>query len=155
MTYIEELRACCGSYPLVIAAAGAVVRDGRGAVLLLRRTDNGAWCLPGGILEPGETTEQTARREVAEECGLHLGGLRLLGIFSGEGQHYTYPNGDEVYFINVLYLADSATGDLAPDSEESVAAGYFPLDDLPAPLSPPNVELLAHVALLDARGELR
>jgi hypothetical protein len=39
----------------VVAAASAFVRDAAGRVLLIRRSDNGLWALPGGALEIGET----------------------------------------------------------------------------------------------------
>ncbi len=59
----------------------AVLRPG--AVLLARRGTPphvGAWSLPGGGQELGETMEQTARRELAEETGLVVGALHLAGV---------------------------------------------------------------------------
>jgi 8-oxo-dGTP diphosphatase len=50
------------------AAGGVVVRDGKIAVVHRPRYDD--WSLPKGKLEPGETFEQAALREVEEECGL-------------------------------------------------------------------------------------
>ena len=52
----------------VRAAGGIVVRDGR--VLLVHRPKYDDWTIPKGKLEPGETWEQAAAREVAEETGL-------------------------------------------------------------------------------------
>ncbi|MFE4107498.1 NUDIX domain-containing protein [Almyronema epifaneia] len=54
-----------------------------GQIVLIRRTDNGLWGLPGGIIDWGEDILTAARRELAEETGLdllHVG--RLVGIYS-------------------------------------------------------------------------
>ena len=62
-----------------LAASVAIVR--RDDLLLVQRNrppSEGLWTLPGGRLEPGETPEQCAIREVGEELGLTLYGLRPL-----------------------------------------------------------------------------
>ena len=58
-----------------IVCAGAVVRDGHGRLLMVRRAHEparGAWSLPGGRVEPGESPDQAAEREVREETGLDV-----------------------------------------------------------------------------------
>lgn len=70
-------------YPVrpIVGIGVAVLRPG--AVLLARRgnpPNQGAWSLPGGAQELGETTEQAARRELAEETGLTVGPLHLAAI---------------------------------------------------------------------------
>ena len=57
----------------VVACVGAVVHDGAGRLLLIRRgrePSRGLWSLPGGRVEAGETNEQAVEREVREETGL-------------------------------------------------------------------------------------
>jgi 8-oxo-dGTP diphosphatase len=54
--------------PLIKAAGGIVVRDGR--VLVVHRPTYDDWSLPKGKLEPGESWQDAARREVEEETGL-------------------------------------------------------------------------------------
>jgi 8-oxo-dGTP diphosphatase len=66
---------------LIRAAGGVVVRDGR--VLLVHRDRYDDWSLPKGKLEPGETWEDAAVREVREETGLHC----ELGYFLGSSRY--------------------------------------------------------------------
>ena len=56
-----------------------------GSVLLIRRKNDpfaGAYALPGGFVEIGETVEEACRREVREEAGIEVSGLRLVGVYS-------------------------------------------------------------------------
>lgn len=54
----------------VVPAVSAIVPDEDGRILLIRRTDNNYWSIPGGGLEPGESVRQAAAREVLEETGI-------------------------------------------------------------------------------------
>ncbi|MFD4242775.1 NUDIX hydrolase [Streptomyces sp. NPDC058525] len=63
-----------------VSVAGAVVRDD-GRLLAIRRADNGAWELPGGVLELAETPEDGLRREVLEETGIHVEVGQLTGVY--------------------------------------------------------------------------
>ncbi len=68
--YVKSPRDVVGRRPLVLVAAGVLILDSLGHVLLCRRADDGTSVYPGGYIEPGETTEEAARREVFEETGL-------------------------------------------------------------------------------------
>lgn len=137
MNYVKHMRQFIGHQPLILVGANVLLLDARRQRLLLqRRTDNGLWGLLGGGMEPGETLEQTARREVREEAGLEMGPLTLFGAFAGEPLHYKYPNGDEVYDVNIVYVATVKSGMLQNDPEEGHELRYFPLDKLPAEISP-------------------
>ncbi|WP_027890975.1 NUDIX hydrolase [Calidithermus chliarophilus] len=131
MGYIAELRKLVGSRPLIMAGAGVLVLDGAGRLLLQKRVDNGLWSFIGGSMEPGETFEQTARRELWEEAGLEAGALRLLEVVSGPEFFYRYPNGDEVYNVGVLFLALEVRGSPRTDPSEGLELRYFGLDALP------------------------
>ena len=64
-----------------VACAGAVVRDERGRLLLIKRAHEpaaGRWTVPGGRVEPGETAAEAAAREVREETGLEVSVDALL-----------------------------------------------------------------------------
>ena len=53
-----------------------------GEVLLMRRSDNGHWGLPGGFVEVGESVAAAACREVAEETGWRVRVGGLIGVYS-------------------------------------------------------------------------
>ncbi len=62
-------------------SVAAVVTDRSGHVLVIKRRDNGAWQVPGGVLELGETIEHGLMREVLEETGVSVRPLRLTGVY--------------------------------------------------------------------------
>ena len=74
MGYIEELRAIVEHRPLILVGSVVIITDSAGRMLLQqRRYPYGVWGLPGGLMELGESVEDTTRREVHEETGLRIG----------------------------------------------------------------------------------
>ena len=60
--------------PAIPVSAGALIFDRAGQLLILKPTYKTGWTIPGGVMESdGETPWEACRREVAEECGLHIG----------------------------------------------------------------------------------
>lgn len=130
MSYIQEIRKYIGHAPILSAGATvAVIKDGK--ILLNRRSDTGTWGITGGALELGETPEQTAARELKEETNLTAGRFRLLNVFAGPDFFFVYPNGDQLYSVVTLFLAEEVTGDLRVNDGESTRLQYFGKDELP------------------------
>jgi 8-oxo-dGTP pyrophosphatase MutT (NUDIX family) len=139
MPYFQRLRAVVGSRPLILVAAGALICNAAGDLLLQRRTDDELWGIPGGSMELGESAEQTARREVWEETGLVIGDVRLFGIFSGPEMRHAYPNGDAAAIVSVVYRTNPAPGQVPTPGDESLELRYFASEALhTVPLSPPD-----------------
>jgi ADP-ribose pyrophosphatase YjhB (NUDIX family) len=150
--YIQQLRAMVGHTPLILVGANVLILDDRGRLLLMHRADTGDWGLPGGFMEPGETVEEAARREVREETGLEVGRLALLGVFSGPEFYFEYSNGDQVFGVAVAYVADAFDGELRGDASESLELRFFALDELPDAMLPVDRPLVEHY--LRAKGQL-
>ncbi|MFF5996105.1 NUDIX domain-containing protein [Lysinibacillus sp. KU-BSD001] len=70
--------------------------EDNGKILLLNRTDEDTWCIPGGPMEMVESFEQTAKWETYEETGLDVTYLQILGIYSGEACFVEYSNKNQV-----------------------------------------------------------
>lgn len=95
------------------ASSGAVVVGADDRILLLRRADEDIWCLPKGTVEPGESLEETAVREVREETGLRV---RLLRPLHEVRYSFFWPPGGVNYDKTVAYfLAEPIGGRLEPE----------------------------------------
>ena len=136
MAYIEELRKLIGHRPIIMVGAAVLVTDAQGRLLMGHRSDNHQWGIPGGSMEPGETLEETARRETEEETGLKVGKMELFGIYSGPEFFYTYPNGDQVYNVSVIYSSSDYQGALG-ENEEHSSFRFFAAAELPDAITPP------------------
>nr|WP_269836050.1 NUDIX domain-containing protein [Enterobacter roggenkampii]DAI74071.1 MAG TPA: NUDIX hydrolase [Caudoviricetes sp.] len=101
-------------------------------VFLIQRSDDGTWCPPGGTVEPGELAIDAARREVLEEVGYQYDGP--LTPHSVYGDYLTF-------------RAEVPERFEAKLNDESLAAGWFHIDELPKPLHQPFAEMLAQQAL--------
>ena len=130
--YIKEIRELIGSRPFILVGSAVLVFNRDYEVLLQLRTDTGRWGIPGGAMEPGESFEETARRELFEETGLNLKRLRFLDVAAGEEYYFQYPNGDEIYNAIALYACEDWEGNLKMNDGESKELRFFPLNGLPS-----------------------
>ena len=132
--YIMDMRRRVGSIPLMQCGASVIVENEKGEILLQQRSDNGAWGYAGGSVELYEKVEEAAARELLEETGLIAEELELLGVFSGPEMAYTYPNGDQVSNVDVVFLCRKYHGTLLCQEGEVEKLAFFAPYALPAPL---------------------
>lgn len=119
----------CGRYAnRGITIDAVIVRDNK--ILLIKR---GAepfkdfWALPGGYVEWDETVEETVKREVAEETGLVVKSLEMIGVYSNPDRHPKQCI--DVAFAVEGLPAEEAEGITAGD--DAVEIGWFDVDNLP------------------------
>ena len=147
MGYIEVLRQQIGHRPLILTGATLLHLNENRELLLLKRTDNQCWGVPGGMMEPGETPEQTVIRETEEEINVKPVHLELFGVFSGSELYYKYPNGDEVYNVSIVYLCNEIKGEIIVNQEEHSEFDFFSLNKLPKKISPPIIPILTDLQI--------
>jgi 8-oxo-dGTP pyrophosphatase MutT (NUDIX family) len=127
--FVTSLRAHIGHDLLWLSTAAGVVLDADRRVLLGRRADTGNWGLPGGIIDPGEEPADAAVREIYEETGVIAVPESLVAV-SVSGV-VTYPNGDVVQYLEVLFRCRATAGTARVNDSESVEVGWHALDNLP------------------------
>jgi ADP-ribose pyrophosphatase YjhB (NUDIX family) len=111
--------------------------DERRALLLMQRSDNAHWGLPGGYVEPGESVHAATMREVYEETGVRVEVGRLVGVYSDPATMVIeYPEGRRVHAVNLCFEAHPLGAGAPTTPDEVLATGYFDVAALPEPLVP-------------------
>ena len=141
MDYILQLRQYIGHRPILMVGAGLLILDDQNRLLMLKRTDNHCWGIPGGSTEPGEIVEEAAKRETFEETNLEIDKMSLFGVFSGPELYYKYPNGDEVYNVTIMYVSHDWRGNIQLNDEHS-EWNWFAASEIPNDSSPPIKPIL-------------
>lgn len=102
------------------------MRNDRGEILLIERTDNGLWALPGGAQEIGESIMDAVRREVREETGIEVEITGLTGIYSDPAHVIAYDDGEGRQEFSLCFAARAISGSLRPSSESRQARWVAP-----------------------------
>ncbi|WP_445489378.1 NUDIX hydrolase [Niallia sp. 03133] len=132
LDYIKQLRKLIGKMPVILVGSVVILLDDKKRILLQQRTHpHGVWGLPGGLMEPGESTEETAIREVYEETGLTVSSLNLIQVYSGEQYFTVAANGDPFYSVTAVYNTTSYSGTIKINEEEALDLAFFAKDNLP------------------------
>lgn len=113
----------------IVVAVTAFVQDDAGRLLMIRRTDNDLYAMPGGAQEIGETVSEAAVREVEEETGLKIEVTGLIGIYSDPSHIIAYPDG-EVRQEFAICLRGKTTGGEIHTSTESSEVRWIDTEDL-------------------------
>jgi 8-oxo-dGTP pyrophosphatase MutT (NUDIX family) len=152
-SYLGRVRTSVGDADTILfVGARGVLLDEQQRLLLIQRSDNHRWAIPAGAMELGESMEECAIREVWEETGLRATSLTPFAFHTS----YTYTNewGHTYQQILLSFRIHTWVGELLTVTDESVDAGFFPLDALPGPKSMIIDEVLADLATFEATGRM-
>ena len=117
----------------LVPAATVFVQDDDSRVLMIQRSDNGLWALPGGVMEVGETLGQAAEREVLEETGYQVRVVDVIGIYSDPKHVIAYTDGEVRQQFAICFRALLLGGE-ARESDETPDLGWIDevsMDELP------------------------
>jgi ADP-ribose pyrophosphatase YjhB (NUDIX family) len=105
-------------------AEALIVREEK--IMLIKRSDNSLWAVPGGLVEVGETLAEAAQRELWEETGIQARITKLLGIFDSR----LWQSKTKAHLFHAIFLAET-TNLIPKTSREATEIGFFGENDLP------------------------
>lgn len=147
--FVLALRDKIGTAPLWLSGITAVVIRGS-EVLLVRRSDTGAWTPVTGIIDPGEHPAVAAARETLEEADI-VAAVDVLAWVGVTGP-VVYPNGDQSQYIDLVFRCSYVSGEPFPADGENTEVAWFPLEALPV-ISDEMRSRIQHA--VDADGQAR
>ncbi|MBM3935149.1 MAG: NUDIX domain-containing protein [SAR202 cluster bacterium] len=130
-SYVGRLRSVVGNRRLITAGVRAAIVDEQGRFLFIRRRDNGNWGMVEGGVDLGDSIMETLAKEVKEETGLDVVRATLVAVYSEKRFWFTNVWGNEHQMVNFVFRVDEWSGTLAPQTDESTDARFFPVDELP------------------------
>jgi len=124
----------------IVVAVTVFATDDEDRVLLIHRTDNGLWALPGGGQEIGEYLAGTAVRETREESGIDVEVTAVVGIYTNPGHVVAYGDGEVRQQFSICFRARPLGGTLL-SSDETSEARWVGRDELDALAIHPSMRL--------------
>ncbi|MFJ6798864.1 NUDIX hydrolase [Streptomyces sp. NPDC091268] len=136
----------------VVPSVTAVVRDDAGRLLIIHKTDNDLWALPGGGHDIGESIGDTVVREVKEETGITVEIDGISGLYTDPQHVLAYDDGEVRQQFSICFRAHPTGGSLRTSSESKEVRWMDPadLDDLDIH---PSMRLRIQHGLDDSRTE--
>ncbi|WP_163512687.1 NUDIX hydrolase [Fodinicola acaciae] len=103
----------------MVPSVTAIVPDETGAILMVHRTDNKLWAVPGGGVDIGETVADAVVREVEEETGINVEVTGLVGIYSNPHHVMAYDDGEVRQQFSMCFTTRILGGTLRTSDETS------------------------------------
>ncbi|MGY4917611.1 NUDIX hydrolase [Streptomyces sp. 900116325] len=136
----------------VVPSVTVVVRDDSGRLLLIHKTDNDLWALPGGGHDIGESVADTVVREVAEETGIAVKVDSVIGLYTNPQHVIAYDDGEVRQQFSICFRAHPVGGSLRTSSESKEVRWIDPADLSGLDIHPSMRLRIAH-GLDDSRRE--
>lgn len=114
----------------IVPSVNVAVTNDTGEILLIHRSDNDNWALPGGAVDIGESLTQAAVRETREETGIECEVTGLAGIYTDPGHVMLYTSNGEVRQEFSIVLTARATGGKPAPSSETSEVRWVPLGEV-------------------------
>lgn len=116
----------------IVPAVTAIVINNSNELLMIERSDNGYWAVPGGAQDIGESVVDAVKREVAEETGIVVEVVHLTGIYSDPRHVIAYDNGEVRQEFSLCFRAKPVGGSLRMSAEATKVQWVSPeqLDSL-------------------------
>ncbi|MDG4821904.1 NUDIX domain-containing protein [Asanoa sp. WMMD1127] len=119
----------------LVPSANVVVVNDAGELLLIRRSDNENWALPGGAMDLGESLPDTAVRETLEETGVRVEITGLVGIYTDPRHVLLYTSNGEVrQECSIVFVARPTDGTPTPSAESAEVRWTAPSDAATLPM---------------------
>lgn len=104
----------------IVPSANVIVVNDQDQILMIRRTDNSNWAVPGGGMDLGESITEAAVRETREETGITCKITGLIGIYTNPHHVIRYTSNGEVrQEFSIVFVARPVGGKLRASSESS------------------------------------
>jgi ADP-ribose pyrophosphatase YjhB (NUDIX family) len=114
----------------LVPSVNVVVTNDKGEILLIRRSDNVNWAVPGGAIDLGESMTHAAIRETMEETGIRCEVTGIVGIYTDPKHIILYTsNGEARQEFSILLTATTVSGQPTP-SDESSQVEWVSRDDV-------------------------
>src|SRR3954447_7059168 len=95
----------------IVVAVTVFVLDDQDRVLLIRRTDNGLWAIPGGAQDFGEYIAETAVRETLEESGVTIEVIGVVGLYTNPHHVMAYTDGEVRQQFSICFRGRYVSGE--------------------------------------------
>jgi 8-oxo-dGTP pyrophosphatase MutT (NUDIX family) len=125
----------------IVPSVNVAVADAAGRILLICRTDNGNWALPGGAVDLDESLPAAAVRETREETGVDCEITGLVGIYTDPGHVVLYTSNGEVRQEFSVVLTARPTGGAATPSKETSQVRWVSIEEAAGYQMDPSMRL--------------